>query len=47
VGLEAGKPIITGKFVDIERPSYLGTMNQHLSERLGERYNCTEELTCQ
>jgi 2-oxoglutarate ferredoxin oxidoreductase subunit beta len=47
VGLEAGKPIITGKFVDIERSSYLGTMNQHLSERLGERYNCTEELTCQ
>lgn len=47
VGLEAGKPIITGRFVDIERPSYLGTMNQHLSERLGERYNCTEELTCQ
>ena len=47
VGLEAGKPIICGKFVDIERPSYIGTMNQHLQERLGERFVCTEELQCQ
>ena len=47
VGLEAGKPIILGKFVDIERPSYLGTMDHQLEARLGEDYVCTEDLRCQ
>ncbi len=39
--------IIVGKFVDIERPSYMSTLHHQLSERLGERYDCVEELTCQ
>jgi len=39
--------IIVGKFVEIERPSYMATLHHQLSDRLGERYVCCEELTCQ
>ncbi len=49
VALDSGGPIIVGKFVDIERPSYLSLMHQHLAERLGDRYvcaDCPEEVTC-
>lgn len=49
VALDGGGPIIVGKFVDIERPSYLSSMHQHLSKRLGDRYvcaDCPEEVTC-
>ncbi len=50
VALLPGAPIIVGKFVDIERPDYLEIMDRQLSERLGERYVCTQpvgEVTCQ
>ncbi len=42
--IEPGKPIIVGKFVDIERPSYLESMDQMLSSRLGDRYVRVENL---
>ncbi len=42
--IESGKPIIVGKFVDIERPSYLESMDQMLSSRLGDRYVRVENL---
>jgi 2-oxoglutarate ferredoxin oxidoreductase subunit beta len=45
--LDMNSDIIVGKFVDRERPSYLGTMRHQLQERLGERYVCTEEISCQ
>jgi len=47
VGLDMSHEIIVGKFVERDRPSYLATMDQELSERLGDRYVRAEELTCQ
>jgi 2-oxoglutarate ferredoxin oxidoreductase subunit beta len=47
VALEAGKPIICGKFVEIERPSYLGSMDHRLAEKLGSQFVNSEELSCQ
>jgi 2-oxoglutarate ferredoxin oxidoreductase subunit beta len=32
------KPIIVGKFVDIEKPSYIEQMNSHLKKILGDKY---------
>jgi 2-oxoglutarate ferredoxin oxidoreductase subunit beta len=34
--------IIVGKFVDIERPTYLDAMNKHFKEVLGEKYQLYE-----
>ena len=34
--------IIVGKFVDIERPTYLEAMNKHFKEVLGEKYQLYE-----
>lgn len=31
-------PIVCGKFVDIDRPSYISTQIEHLQKTLGERY---------
>ncbi len=42
--IEPGQPIIVGKFVDTERPSYLESMDQMLSSRLGDRYVRVENL---
>jgi 2-oxoglutarate/2-oxoacid ferredoxin oxidoreductase subunit beta len=37
-------PIVVGKFVDIERPTFLDTMNQQLSRALDARYTgCADE----
>lgn len=47
VALEKGGEIIVGKFVDRERPSYLGARDQVLLDRLGDRYVHTEEDVCQ
>ncbi len=47
VALEAGKPIICGKFVEIERPSYLGSMEHQLKQKLGSQFVNPEELSCQ
>ena len=47
VALEKGGEIIVGKFVDRERPSYLGARDQVLLDRLGDRYVQTEEDVCQ
>jgi 2-oxoglutarate ferredoxin oxidoreductase subunit beta len=38
VGISLNEKVIVGKFVDIERPTYLESMNAHLQERLGDRY---------
>jgi 2-oxoglutarate ferredoxin oxidoreductase subunit beta len=34
--------IIVGKFVDIERPTYLDAMNKHFKEVIGEKYQLYE-----
>jgi 2-oxoglutarate ferredoxin oxidoreductase subunit beta len=34
--------MIVGKFVDIERPTYLEAMNKHYQERLGSKYKVYE-----
>ncbi len=49
VGLDISGDIIVGKFVERQRPTYLGTMRQQLRERLGERFACLEEegVPCQ
>ena len=47
VDLDKTGEIIVGKFVEKERPAYLNSMHRTLTERLGERYVCTEELSCQ
>jgi 2-oxoglutarate ferredoxin oxidoreductase subunit beta len=49
VGLDTSSDIIVGKFVDRQRPTYIGTMRQQLRERLGERCACWEEegVPCQ
>jgi len=38
VGLTFGGPIVVGKFVDRERPTWLDAMNEHLSQVLGDAY---------
>lgn len=38
VGLELRNEIVVGKFVDIERPTYLQNMNKHFKKRFGEKY---------
>lgn len=38
VAVDLSRPVIVGKFVDIERPTFIESMNAHFSERLGERY---------
>jgi 2-oxoglutarate ferredoxin oxidoreductase subunit beta len=47
VPLDPTGEIIVGKFVDTERPSYLGSMYHQLAERLGDRYVCAEGHPCQ
>ncbi len=43
-GLSFQGPIIVGKFVDIERPTYLELMNQQLARSLDARYvRCVED----
>ena len=34
--------MIVGKFVDVERPTYLDAMNTHYQERLGAKYKVYE-----
>jgi 2-oxoglutarate ferredoxin oxidoreductase subunit beta len=38
IGLDFQGPIVVGKFVDIEKPTYLDSMNKQLSEKLGQNY---------
>ncbi|MGQ9495704.1 MAG: 2-oxoacid:ferredoxin oxidoreductase subunit beta [Thermoanaerobaculaceae bacterium] len=38
VGLSFQGDIVVGKFVDRERPTWLEAMNEHFTQRLGERY---------
>ncbi len=38
VALSKSGEIVVGKFVDRERPEYIGTMNTYLEQQLGERY---------
>ncbi len=38
VDLGMGGPIVVGKFVDIERPTYHDAMEAHFSRKLGNRY---------
>ncbi|MCJ7808950.1 MAG: thiamine pyrophosphate-dependent enzyme [Desulfobulbaceae bacterium] len=38
VGIELRNEIIVGKFVDIERPTFLQSMNKHFKNRLGDQY---------
>ncbi len=45
--LEQNEKIVVGKFLEKERPSYLGTMDNQFTATLGERYMCAEELSCQ
>jgi len=44
VGITFQGPLVVGKFVDIERPTYLDLMNQQLARTLDAKYvGCTEE----
>jgi 2-oxoglutarate ferredoxin oxidoreductase subunit beta len=44
VGISFQGPIVVGKFVDIERPTYLDLMNQQLARTLDAQYvGCSEE----
>lgn len=47
IGLDISGDIIVGKFVEIDRPSYLDVMRRQLRGRLGERYVCEEDAVCQ
>lgn len=38
LGIEFQKPIVVGKFVDRERPTYLEAYNKRLTERLGDKF---------
>jgi 2-oxoglutarate ferredoxin oxidoreductase subunit beta len=38
LGLTFDGPIVVGKFVDRERPTWLDAMNAHLAQQLGEKY---------
>jgi len=38
IPLEYQGKIIVGKFVDMERPTYLDSMNNHFSKKFGEKY---------
>ena len=38
VGIEFGGPIVVGKFVDIEKPTYQDAMDQSMKKALGEQY---------
>ena len=38
VGIDFQGKITVGKFVDIERPTYLDAMNDHYSRKLGDKY---------
>jgi 2-oxoglutarate ferredoxin oxidoreductase subunit beta len=38
IGIGLRNKIIVGKFVDIERPTYLDAMNAHFSQRFGEKF---------
>lgn len=38
VDIRLNEKIVVGKFVDIERPTYLQSMNAHYTEKLGDRY---------
>jgi 2-oxoglutarate ferredoxin oxidoreductase subunit beta len=37
-GIDFQGKIVVGKFVDIERPTYLDAMNAHYKQKLGDRY---------
>jgi 2-oxoglutarate ferredoxin oxidoreductase subunit beta len=39
IGLDFQGPIVIGKFVDKESPTYLESMNKQLSEKLGQKYS--------
>ncbi|TAK52753.1 MAG: 2-oxoacid:ferredoxin oxidoreductase subunit beta [Bacteroidetes bacterium] len=38
VGIDFQSKIIVGKFVDVERPTYLDAMNDYYQKRLGDKY---------
>jgi 2-oxoglutarate ferredoxin oxidoreductase subunit beta len=38
VGLDFQGKIVVGKFVDVERPTYLDAMNDYYSKRLGDKF---------
>ena len=38
ISLEYQGKIVVGKFVDIERPTYLESMNEHYQKKFGEKY---------
>ena len=38
LGIEFQKPIVVGKFVDRERPTFLEAYNKRLAERLGDKF---------
>jgi len=38
VGIEFQGKIIVGKFVDIERPTFLDAMNEHFQQKFGDKY---------
>jgi 2-oxoglutarate/2-oxoacid ferredoxin oxidoreductase subunit beta len=47
VGISYQGPIVVGKFVDIERPTFLETMNEQLARTLDARYvGCGDEHVC-
>jgi 2-oxoglutarate/2-oxoacid ferredoxin oxidoreductase subunit beta len=38
VDIKLHDPVIVGKFVDKDRPTYLDSMNTHFRQRFGDRY---------
>ncbi|MFH0990739.1 MAG: 2-oxoacid:ferredoxin oxidoreductase subunit beta [bacterium] len=44
VGLEFQGKITIGKFVDIERPTYIDSMNEHYQKKFGDRYVPSNEI---
>ncbi len=47
VGISYQGPIIVGKFVDVERPTFLDLMNQQVAQMLDAKYvGCGEERGC-
>jgi len=40
--LVTGGPIVCGKFVETDRPSYIRTSAEHLRKALGDKYRVPE-----
>ena len=40
------KPIVVGKFVDTEKPTFLDMVNEGLSTMLGDKYETYEGVKC-